>query len=810
MFDHVLRAFGWKPRVNVLVLGFYDRGNLGDELYKDAIPAVMRAAAPRKSLRFTFRCTDDIDKIPAETDVVVCGGGDIINAYFMDKITALCQTYVGPIYAVSVGIPYSDGAKYLKLFDHVYVRSSGDYQVAVSEIGAENVTQITDAVFALNLKSTLRLPQWCDRVTSESCQSRIGIALAAPYFCALPQLIDDLEKLCKLLVDKKAQIHLFAFNTHALNPAECDTTLAEELVKRLEGAATIEVHTSRTAVLKNFQRMHVTLCMRYHSVVLAMMFGVPFVALYAAPKVERLLLDAGESLNAHAKLPGVIPELLAFKLGRAAAAGAAVKRSVAAKLQLGDDDEYKTIIHKPETSPWQLVVSQVERMLHMHLGCAVDARRCGPLGVGCDATQVARVICYGITGDAGHECIWGLAQNLQAPNFVLEDAVKYIYNFHNARRGCTEMMFPRLMVKRTCLFNVDPYYDFSPANKVHRSGWSYVLSHLMNMDACRLGRRSTLLLDTYVDRTFHWGLETLRSIGATPYTTPWIGIIHHTFDTSHSDFNCKRLFENPVFLKALQHCRGLVALSEYLATQIREALAMCSMRVPVATIYHPTQIVPTRFTWGAYVRNPDRKLVQIGAWLRRPYSIYALRVPKRSNIRKAALRGKNMDAYFPPSGLEQTLGVPSIEPAVDPAYTCCGVSRGGTTTNKFVEGMLDAVAASIGSVEVLGPLDDEAFDDLLSKNVVFLDLVDCSAVNTVIECIVRNTPVVVNRHPALEEVLGKSYPGFYTDAYEDVPRLLTHACLKAMHQHLARMDKKRFEISTFLSSLQAFAIGLGL
>lgn len=805
MFAHVLRAFGWKSKVNVLVLGFYDRGNLGDELYKEALPAVIRAANPDIDVRFDFKCTDDVGKIPEGTDAVLCGGGDIINAYFMNKIAALCETYVGPIYAVSVGIPYTDDAKYLKIFDHVYVRSSGDYQVAAAEVGAENVTQIADAVFALNLKSMWSFPAWCDQIN-------VGIALAAPYFCALPQLIDDLENLCKLLAVNKAKIHLFAFNTYALNPSECDVTLVEELVKRLEGAATIEVHTSRAAVLKHFQRMDVALCMRYHSVVLAMTFGVPFVALYSTPKVERLLLDAGEPLNAHVKLPCAaasnVPELLAFRLGRATKrrAPAFAPQPKGAWSKVSVDRDYKVVIHKPETSPWQLVAAQVERMLKLQLGDSVDARRRGPFPLGAhDPTRVARVICYGVTGDAGHDCIWGLSQNMREPTFVLEEAVKYIYNYHKAHHGCTDTALPRLMVKRTCLFNVDPYYAFSPANKVHRSGWSFVLSHLMNLDACRLGRRSSLLLDTYVDRTFHWGMETLQTIGATPYTTPWIGIIHHTFDTSHSDFNCKRLFENPVFLRALRHCLGLVALSDYLATQMKEALAHCAPWVPVAVIYHPTQTVPKRFAWGAYMRNADRKLVQIGAWLRRPYSIYALRLPKRCTLRKAALRGKNMDAYFPPSGLETTLGGLSAD---DVAYTCCGVSRGGTTNNKFVEGLLDVVAASIGSVEVLGPLDDEAYDDLLSQNVVFLDLVDCSAVNTVIECIVRNTPVVVNRHPALEEILGESYPGFYTDAQEQVPRLLTHACLKAIHQHLVRMDKKRFEISTFLGDLQAFAVAV--
>jgi len=58
-------------------------------------------------------------------------------------------------------------------------------------------------------------------------------------------------------------------------------------------------------------------------------------------------------------------------------------------------------------------------------------------------------------------------------------------------------------------------------------------------------------------------------------------------------------------------------------------------------------------------------------------------------------------------------------------------------------------------------LSDEQYDDLLSRNVVFLELFDCSAKTIVVECMAHNTPVVANRHPALEEYLGRAYPLCY-------------------------------------------------
>jgi len=74
----------------LLVLGFYGKGNLGDEMFKETIP--------------------DFKGDLSEYDAIICGGGDIYNEYFMKKIeqilTRLPNGFQKPVYLLGVGIPY--------------------------------------------------------------------------------------------------------------------------------------------------------------------------------------------------------------------------------------------------------------------------------------------------------------------------------------------------------------------------------------------------------------------------------------------------------------------------------------------------------------------------------------------------------------------------------------------------------------------------------------------------------------------------------------------------------------------------------
>ncbi len=84
--------------------------------------------------------------------------------------------------------------------------------------------------------------------------------------------------------------------------------------------------------------------------------------------------------------------------------------------------------------------------------------------------------------------------------------------------------------------------------------------------------------------------------------------------------------------------------------------------------------------------------------------------------------------------------------------------------------------------------------------IVFLDLKDASVNNTVLECIARSTPLIVNRHPAVEEYLGVDYPLFYEslDQVEELSKDIS--VLKAM-DYLNNMDKSFLSIDRMIDSI---------
>jgi hypothetical protein len=106
------------------------------------------------------------------------------------------------------------------------------------------------------------------------------------------------------------------------------------------------------------------------------------------------------------------------------------------------------------------------------------------------------------------------------------------------------------------------------------------------------------------------------------------------------------------------------------------------------------------------------------------------------------------------------------------------------------------------SVMVMDKVSNTEYDDLLSKNIVFLNLIDCSAVNTVIECIVRNTVLIVNRHSALEEMLGVNYPGFYDTIAAASQMCKDVHVINVIYNYLLRMNKERYTLAYFLDRFQ--------
>jgi hypothetical protein len=88
------------------------------------------------------------------------------------------------------------------------------------------------------------------------------------------------------------------------------------------------------------------------------------------------------------------------------------------------------------------------------------------------------------------------------------------------------------------------------------------------------------------------------------------------------------------------------------------------------------------------------------------------------------------------------------------------------------------------SVELSPYLDNDQYDELLSKNLVFLHLYDSSANNALIECIARATPVLVNPLPAVVEYLGPDYPLYFQTLAEAAGKAEDENLVLAAHQYL--------------------------
>src|SRR5262249_10684715 len=104
-------------------------------------------------------------------------------------------------------------------------------------------------------------------------------------------------------------------------------------------------------------------------------------------------------------------------------------------------------------------------------------------------------------------------------------------------------------------------------------------------------------------------------------------------------------------------------------------------------------------------------------------------------------------------------------------------------------------------------VDDAIYDDLLAASIVFLNLSDAPANTTIVECIARCTPVLVNKVGAVAEYLGESYPFYYRDTDEAARKLSDLDLIEATALYLKGWHVRgRVTFDYFLESLQNTAL----
>jgi hypothetical protein len=178
----------------------------------------------------------------------------------------------------------------------------------------------------------------------------------------------------------------------------------------------------------------------------------------------------------------------------------------------------------------------------------------------------------------------------------------------------------------------------------HRSGWRpamesiYPLHHpygvrfesfldeLFAVDHPRAGIRSGPELLAALRRPNWQNRITSEERHQIPIREPWIGFLHNPFgmpDYFFPDHAPEQIFAKRVWRDSLPACAGLFTLSEDAAEWLRKATGK---RVSVA--YLPSEIPEQIFDFERFVANPEKKIIQIGWWLRRQTAIDHLPIPE--------------------------------------------------------------------------------------------------------------------------------------------------------------------------------------
>ena len=832
----------------IFIIGYYNHKNLGDEQYKETFKIVFETYLGMRSPMFI-----DCDKIESysflDSDLIILGGGDILHPYFIRKIRNTFQSRSNQVIAFSVGIPYPDILldSSLDFLDSIFIRTFQDIQIPIQI----PVHYVPDVSYFLTQRQERNTIPSLEHFNKKIIALTLSQNIYHPSFqteyntcvCGFAQLV------CRC-IQSGFFVLLVPFNTHDQAPYENDKVLHKEIYGLIpdrfrNSVLNIDLTLTAKEMMDLYSYIYMIIPMRYHSVLFSIYSGVPMVPVYTTRKVENLLRDTHWDVSYpipknKSDIPtGIDVEHILKQVKIIDTHYSAYQQKLKrAREECFEHKMYHSLVHlqerilqystrdlqprdlQPRDLQTQKWFEQVNKAFNVEDIRTLESSK-QPLAV--------QYIEYLLTGTFDTPYAHGLQTKLFHSEYNYEKEWDWVYKdfYLNYSERLGDNPKGWINLNQIGSNRIVQHNNLN----VHRFGWQYVYEHLKPLH----NSQCPVFLDLYVDRTFHWKQDINALLNIIPYTQPWVGFVHHTFDESFSNYNNVQLLENPLFIESLKVCKGLIVLSKFQQELWIEQLVKKGIHIPVHVLVHPTETQVMLFSYQKFIQQEQPKIVNIGGWLRDVYAFYNLECPEsiplhRSSyfcskrlvhFQKVALKGPKMNNYYPPNFFLENLNTFLFQTTSDIESNTDFVSRhsgfvsrhsgfvsGHSFQNNWSKHFYQHISKQFQSLEIIDYLSNEAYDQLLSENIVFICLVDASAVNTLIECIVRNTPILVNRHPAVEELLGKNYPLYYNSTtYVQMnssiqtlfkqPRIIWKA-----HRHLTRLDKPKFRIEHFIQELE--------
>lgn len=303
--------------------------------------------------------------------------------------------------------------------------------------------------------------------------------------------------------------------------------------------------------------------------------------------------------------------------------------------------------------------------------------------------------------------------------------------------------------------------------RAHRSGWPFVMQAVQ-----RYSNNQGILVDDFCEQTFAYNPQSKDSKHIAKHlSNPWVGILHHPLsitspikhDASHQLINIGTRLD---WQRCQSNLRGIVVLSDTLQQFVQEWL-----RVPTITIKHPTDLHCPQFDFDKW--NDDKQIVCVGFFLRDTRILHRTTQPRYYTFSRC-------------------------KPFLD-------WMRRRDRKLAHLEKKSELHTTQVNDLPFL---DNHKYDKTLASSVVVTWLYGAAANNTVVECIARNTPIVVNKLPSVVEYLGEEYP-LYASNTQEIWRHITNVDkIKAAHEHLKQLDKSYLDANNFAINLNKFVCSL--
>lgn len=809
---------------DIKVIGYYGHNNIGDEQYTITFLELLKDYG---NIEFI-----DSDKLSLslinDTDIIILGGGDVLSNYFIDKITQKFKGKPNKILAVSVGIPYIEIVHKSKLhiIDYIFIRTKQDMDVLNSYFEKERIFYLPDISYFLKTSNIL-----------EQKTKTVGLCLSRHIYKNNDNYKDIVSAFGQFIVYFSHfgfNFILIPFNTNTKNDDENDILIHNDLYNTLpinvqSKVTNVKETLQPTQILDIFKSLYIIIPMKFHACLFASYTSTPYLPVFTTRKVLNFLMDTswyhGYKLECDSRdLPIKLEtNVLINRFSNVVTLYSVLQKKLKSYVintrsvpivqgLIKGTIEYRknNVLQKDTVQDTFIKVQEYSiRQGKNDFRELTDPFR----------KTVVSLVSYHLTGKVDSVYNYGLSQKMFNKDYNYRQEWSWVLK---NERGLKSNKI--IYSNPKGLFNLNIQKDQNDYSGIHRSGWQFVFTNLQKYH----NENSELYLDLYLDKTFHWNKDINRELGLIPYTKNWVGFIHHTFDIEFSQYNTTELLKNELFTESLRSCKGLFVLSNYMKRQLEEELHKINCSVKVFSLTHPTETKVPLFDYTKFIENPEKKIVNVGGWLRNIYSYYKLSLPetialqlprclksRQFKLIKCALKGSHMNNYFPENQflekIKRCLLCNSVNECVcnpsssrEPCISrspCLSRDPDLQKMNNWYKHFYIDLEKSINSVNIIEHLTDTEYDKLLTENIVFLNLCDASAVNTLIECIVRNTPIIINKIPAVVELLGDKYPLYYdTDCIDSSVRelLADSTSIRKATNYLSKLNKNIYEIDIFV------------